>query len=132
MKLVAVYRTHYTHCAEIAEMLECAGLHPVFDDGPRWITLNDFSTTPIYVPEPEADRAREVLSKWWADSQGRMSVYLRGWWWRPLVGPFMIAVAIGILVGVLTGQFLLAMAAWLVGFILVIQFIGSRSRNRQP
>jgi hypothetical protein len=32
VKLVAVYRTHYTHCDEVADILKCAGLHPVFDE----------------------------------------------------------------------------------------------------
>jgi hypothetical protein len=131
MKLVSVYRTHYTHCREVADILQCAGLHPVFDDGPRWVTLNDFSSTPILVPENEAEQAREILSKWWADSQGRISVYVRGWWWRPVVVPLLIAGAIGVLVGVITGQFFNGLAAFVLAFIWTVQLIGTGSRSGQ-
>ncbi len=93
--------------------------------------MNDFSSTPILVPEDEADRAREILSKWWADSEARISVYLRGSWWRPVVVPFLVAVAIGVLVGIVTRQVLSGLAVWLVGFLLIIQFVGSRSKRRR-
>ena len=130
MKLVAVYHIHYRRAGEIVDRLTSAGLHPKFDDGPRWSLLyGGFSTTPIYVPEEEADLARKVVATWLAESEAKAAaIAIR---WTPLLIPGILALIIGAAVGIASGRFTSGLATFVGGFIVIIQLWGAFFTNKK-
>ncbi len=130
MPLVAIEHVNIMHVREIVAVLTNAGLHPWFDDNPRLIEVNrDLSTTPVYVPEEEAEQARRILANWHASADDRVRAITRGWW-RELMPALGLTLAIGGVTWILTRSLAESVVAAIVGFFVVLQVWGAYLRRR--
>lgn len=127
-ELVAVDHVHPDHAEDISILLETAGLNPRYVDHPRHFEhitrVRGLTTTPIYVPEDEAEAARAVLADYYAQAERRFKAEMKGWW-RPFIVPLAAAIALGVIVGVLTGQGPYGFAAAVIGFIVALKINAS-------
>lgn len=123
MELVAVDHPHPDDVAEIAAVLTRAGLHPRYDDAPRYaLRGRSPSTTPLLVPMDEESEARAALSRYYEAASDRIAKKTKGLW-RPLLLPAGLALAIGGVVWLLTGNLTIGLGVVLVGTIIVLQLI---------
>lgn len=122
MKMVAVDWPCSSNAGEVAGVLTRSGLHPEYDTRPlNAVRGRSFAKTTIYVPESESTRAREVLSDWYADKNRRIEGITSGMW-GGLVPPVLIAVACGVIVGIVTGQVGVGLVVAFLAFFPIVAF----------
>ncbi|MEM6257607.1 MAG: hypothetical protein AAF711_14415 [Planctomycetota bacterium] len=137
MDLVAVDHVSPDFVEEVAALLRDGGFHPRYDDRRRLIVHNNIPTShtrvTIYVPEDEAEQAKAVLAAYYDEHvkgyRYRMSQLPP--WWDGLLGPFMIALVIGAMVGIASRNAGFGVGGWLLGFILVLKAKSSLLHRQQ-
>jgi len=132
MDIVVVDRVVPEYAEQIVSLLRETGLHPQYDDLPRLIVHNNTPSiqtkTAIYVPAEEAEAAKTVLAAFYEENslQQRERLSQLPPIYKGLIKPTLMALAIGIVVAIVSRNPFYGFAAWLVSFLVAAQTVGHR------
>jgi hypothetical protein len=129
MNLVVVDRVSRDFVAEVAKLLSDSGLHPRYDDLPRYVLKYDIPTmhsrVRIYVPADEAERAKQILAAYYEETERLSSERLSKL--PPLhdafVTPALVSIVLGVAVALIGSNPGYGIAAWLVSFLIAIPVV---------
>ncbi|MEM9345061.1 MAG: hypothetical protein AAGB26_00460 [Planctomycetota bacterium] len=136
MKLVEIDQVYTEYAKDIAALLRESGFDARYDDLPRVeLTGHPIAamTTPIYVPQEQAQDARRVLAAYYAEARAGMHERiskLPPWWHglRKLIKPALLAIVPGVVFAIVLQEAAVFFAGWFISFPMIV-LMANRMRD---